>query len=242
MEAGTPSKEELLALREQERALLEQERQRNRKTTFAEYLQACHRFVTRPLTIQTDRSLTTKGSITSPNGRICPTFLQPWDFRSLQQPFFNEVYRFFHPSSDSSMRVFPPLIVIEDRGQQACFRPLASEADLVRHKEAEVENPVKEIIDQLAQIPAARDRFALGDGIVFENHINTITEEPGQRLSDSARGVRADQNCVYARNGSRETYERAGRGCTTCYYTRGPGGKAPIRCRIIVMCRPGPAV
>ena len=47
------------------------------------------------------------------------------------------------------MRVFPPLIVIEDRGQQACA--LASEADLVRHKEAEVENPVKEIIDQLAQ-------------------------------------------------------------------------------------------
>ncbi|KAH2020787.1 hypothetical protein KXV43_002563 [Aspergillus fumigatus] len=102
------------------------------------------------------------------------------------------------------MRVFPPLIVIEDRGRQACSRPLASEADLVRHKEAEVDNPVKEIIDQLAQIPAARDRFALGDGIVFENHINTITEEPGQRLSDSARGVRADQNCVYARNGNRE--------------------------------------
>jgi hypothetical protein len=48
------------------------------------------------------------------------------------------------------MRVFQPLIVIEDRGQQACSRPLASEADLVRHKEAEVENPVKEIIDQLA--------------------------------------------------------------------------------------------
>jgi hypothetical protein len=147
MEAGTPSKEDLLALLERERALLEQERQRNRKTTFAEYLQACHRFITRPLTIQTDRSLTTKGSITSPNGRLCPTFLQPWDFRSFQQPIFDDVYRFFNPSSDSSMRVFPPLIVIEDRGQQACSRPLASEADLVRHKEAEVENPVKEIIE-----------------------------------------------------------------------------------------------
>ncbi|KAH8431350.1 uncharacterized protein LDX57_009008 [Aspergillus melleus] len=144
MEAGTLSREELVAL-------LEQERQRNRKTTFAEYLHACHRFITKPLTIQTDKSLTTKGSITSPHGRICPTFLQPFDFRAFQQPLFDEVYRFFHPS-DSPPRVFPPLIVIEDRGKQACSRPLASEADLVRHKEAEVENPVKEILEQLAQI------------------------------------------------------------------------------------------
>jgi hypothetical protein len=184
-------------------ALPEQERQRNRKTTFAEYLLACHRLITKPLTIQTDRSLTTKGSITSPNGRICPTFLQPFDFRALQQPLFDEVYRFLHPS-DSPPRVFPPLIVIEDRGKQACSPPLASEADLVRHKEAEVENPVKEIIDQLAQIPAARESLSLGDGIVFENHMNTITEEPGRRPSDSSRSVRADQNCVYARNGRRD--------------------------------------
>jgi hypothetical protein len=41
------------------------------------------------------------------------------------------------------------------------------------------------------------------DSIILQLHI-TITGEPGQRLTDSARGVRADQNCVYARNGSRE--------------------------------------
>ncbi|BDD62385.1 hypothetical protein MAP00_007353 [Monascus purpureus] len=155
------------------------------------------------MAIQTHRSLTTKGSITSPGGRICPTFLQPWDFRSVQQPLFDEVYRFFHPSSDSSLRVFPPLIVIEDRGQQACTRPLASEADLVRYKEAEVENPVKEVIDRLAQIPAARETYSIGDRISLENHMNTITEEPGQSLSEHTRSVRADQNCVCVRNGNK---------------------------------------
>ncbi|PYI30276.1 hypothetical protein BP00DRAFT_437024 [Aspergillus indologenus CBS 114.80] len=173
------TKEELLAL-------LQQERDRNRHTTFSEYLEACHSNITQPLTIQIDRPLTTKGSITSPTGRICPTFLQPWDFRSAQQPLFDEVYRYFHPVTDESFRVFPPLVVIQDRGQQACARPLASEADLVRHKEAEVENPVKEIIDLLARIPEAQERFSLGEGIMTgKDYFILLDIKAARKLSDT---------------------------------------------------------
>ncbi|RHZ55165.1 uncharacterized protein CDV56_105724 [Aspergillus thermomutatus] len=120
---ASPSKEELLALlrKERERADYERRRaddakqraeqaeERNRNTTFAEYLRACHRCLTKPLTVQTNRSLTTKGSITSPVGRVCPTFLRPWDFRAAQQTFFDEIYQLFHPNSEAPLRVFPLL-------------------------------------------------------------------------------------------------------------------------------------
>jgi hypothetical protein len=72
----------------------------------------------------------------------------------------------------------------------------------VRHQEAEVENPVKEVIDRLACLPAAQCRLPLDGGIIFENHTNTVTEEAGQVQPVDKRTLRADQNCVYIRSGS----------------------------------------
>ena len=65
-QSHSPSKEELRALLEQSNRRAEQERQRAetlkqrademeeryRKTTFAEYLQACHQFISKPISIQ----------------------------------------------------------------------------------------------------------------------------------------------------------------------------------------------
>ncbi|KAL1953417.1 hypothetical protein VTO42DRAFT_2824 [Malbranchea cinnamomea] len=166
---------------------------------FAEFLEACHLHISKPLRVETKPEFRTKGSITSPNGRICPTILEPWDFRATQQSLFDDVYQTFHPSSISSPRVFPSLPVIEDRGRQACLDALASEADLVAHQKYEVEIPVREIIEQLAQIPEACEKFALGQGIIFSNHTAGIMEEPGQLQpqQDDAPQPRADQNCAH---------------------------------------------
>ncbi|KAH1707777.1 hypothetical protein KXX40_000473, partial [Aspergillus fumigatus] len=54
----------------------------------------------------------------------------------------------------------------------------------------------------LAGLPAAPCRLPLGEGIIFENHTNTVTEEAGQVQPVDKRTLRADQNCVYMRNGS----------------------------------------
>ncbi|PYH87604.1 hypothetical protein BO71DRAFT_454579 [Aspergillus ellipticus CBS 707.79] len=212
MEPGAPpSKDKLIALlkqateqtkqakREQQQAL---EQRQNQKTTFAEDLQACHRFITKPLTVQTDLSLTTKGPITSPAGRVCPDFLRPFDFRKIQQGIFDEVYQTFH--SPSPLRSFPSMPILEDRGKQACDHALASEGDLARHQEAEVETPVKEIIEQLLQAPEDRLSLPLGEGIAFENHANTITENPeGPTTPQAKKPVRppTDRNCVYLKTG-----------------------------------------
>jgi hypothetical protein len=54
------------------------EGKKTRPTTFEEYIRACHTLLSKPLRIQTDKSLSTQGSITSPKNKPCPALLKPW--------------------------------------------------------------------------------------------------------------------------------------------------------------------
>lgn len=54
------------------------EEEKTKPTTFEEYLRACHTHLSKPLHIQTDRSLSTQGSVTSPKNKPCLTLLKPW--------------------------------------------------------------------------------------------------------------------------------------------------------------------
>ncbi|KAK2787209.1 hypothetical protein FQN52_007298 [Onygenales sp. PD_12] len=180
-------------------ARVESAEARIRPTTFAEFLEACHQQISIPLRVEPRPEFTTKGTITRPNGRLCPTSIKPWDFRALALNLFDDVYRMFHPPSAPPRRAFPSIPVLEDRGHQACQAALTSELDLVKHQMFEVEIPVREVIEQLIRIPEARGNFALGEGVLFSNHVNSETEEPGEfppRPSD-APNPRADQNCVF---------------------------------------------
>ncbi|KAM5438211.1 hypothetical protein McanMca71_000371 [Microsporum canis] len=226
MDLNSLSKEELIKLldaqtkradeerkrAEEDRKLADEERKRvdkaeelNRPTSFEEFLIACHIYISVPITVQTNIALTTKGSITAPTGRYCPTFLESWDFHSAQQPLFDEAYKFLHPSNAPELRVFPPRQVLEYQGRIACRHPLGSEGDLQRHQFLEVENPIYDTIQALAAIPAARERFSLADGIVFENHLNSTTEVPlDGEVPVIPRTVKPDQNCIFHQvNGER---------------------------------------
>ncbi|EGD99799.1 hypothetical protein TESG_07136 [Trichophyton tonsurans CBS 112818] len=197
---------------DEERKRADEERKRageaedlSRPTSFEEFLIACHTHISVPITVQTNNTFTTKGSITSATGRYCPTFLEPWDFHSAQQPLFDEAYIFLHPSNAPELRVFPPRQALEHQGHIACLHPLGSEGDLQRHQFLEVETPIYETIKALAAIPAARERFSLADGIVFENHLNSITEIPmDSETSVIPKTIKPDQNCIFHQvNGER---------------------------------------
>ena len=62
---------------ELERQRAEDEQKKTRRTTFEEYIQTCHTLLSKPLRVQTDKSLSTQGSITSPKNKPCPTLLKP---------------------------------------------------------------------------------------------------------------------------------------------------------------------
>jgi hypothetical protein len=80
---------------EQERRNRIEEQKKTSRTTFEEYIRACHKLLSKPLRIQTDKSLSTQGSITNPKNKPCPTLLKPWtDFPALQQQLFKRVYEY----------------------------------------------------------------------------------------------------------------------------------------------------
>jgi hypothetical protein len=185
------------------------EGKKSRPTTFEEYIRACHALLSKPLRIQTDKSLSTQGSITSPKNKPCPTFLKPWtDFPILQQQLFEKVYEFIPPEEE----YFSSTQYLKELGQDLCDRPLASEKDLETYQRLAVERPTTNIISHLQRIEEARRAFNLGEGIIFENHANTLSdsnEEVQQSLqslrisskgpasSSNPKPRNADQICVY---------------------------------------------
>jgi hypothetical protein len=96
-------------------------------TTFEEYIRACYTLLSKPLRIQTDKSLSTQGSITSPKNKPCPTLLKPWtDFPVLQQQLFKRIYEYIPRDAG----LFSSTQYLIELGQDLYDRPLVSEKDL----------------------------------------------------------------------------------------------------------------
>ncbi|KAG4430456.1 hypothetical protein IFR05_014064 [Cadophora sp. M221] len=185
------------------------EEKKTKPTTFEEYIRACHTFLSKPLRIQTDKSLSTQGSITSTKHKPCPTLLKPWtDFPVLQQQLFERIYEYIPRNAE----LFSSTQYLTELGQDLCDRPLASEKDLEAYQRLAVERPTTHIISHLQQIEEARRGFNLSGGIIFENHANTLSDNneevqqslqdlrissKGQASSSNPKPRNADQICVY---------------------------------------------
>jgi hypothetical protein len=185
------------------------EGKKTRATTFEEYIRACHTLLSKPLRIQTDKSLSTQGSITSPKNKPCPTLLKPWtDFPVRQQQLFETIYEYIPRDAG----LFSSTQYLTELGQDLCDRPLASEKDLEAYQRLAVERPTTHIISHLQQIEEARRELNLSGGIIFENHANTLSDSneevqqslqdlrissKGQASSSNPKPRNADQICVY---------------------------------------------
>ncbi|KAH8799457.1 hypothetical protein F5884DRAFT_128577 [Xylogone sp. PMI_703] len=202
------AEEERRRAEDEQRNRIEEEK-KTRPTTFEEYLRACHTLLSKPLRVQTDKSLSTQGSITSPKNKPCPTQLKPWtDFPILQQQLFENVCAYI----PSQAKCFSSTQYLTELGQDLCDRPLASEKDLETYQRLAVERPTTNIISQLQRIEEARRAFNLGEGIIFENHANTLSDnseevqqslqflsvsDRGQASSSNPKPRNTDQICVY---------------------------------------------
>ncbi|PMD60202.1 uncharacterized protein K444DRAFT_494177, partial [Hyaloscypha bicolor E] len=166
-----------------------------RPTSFEEYIRACHTLLSKPLFIQTDKSLSAQGSIASPKNKPCPTLLKPWtDFPVLQQQLFERIYQYIPPDAE----LFSSTQYLTELGQDICDRPLASKKDLEAYQRLAVERPTTHIISHLQRIEEARHAFYLGEGIIFENHANTLSDSNEEvQQSSNPKQRNADQICVY---------------------------------------------
>src|SRR5271156_631760 len=191
------------------------EESKTRRTTFEEYIRTCHTLLSKSLRVQTDKSLSTQGSITSPKNKPCPTLLKPWTaFPIRQQQLFERVREYIPHDAEH----FSPIQYLTELGQDLCDRPLASEKDLEAYQRLAVERPTTNIISQLQGIKKARKALSLGDGIMFENHANTLADT-NKEVQQSLRNLQlsrrqqapnskakdSDQICVYKETNGRRS-------------------------------------
>jgi hypothetical protein len=149
--------------------------QARQRTTFQEFLRACHDNIHQALSIETDKSLTTKG-VTSSKNKYYPKRLKPWDdYPRIQQEYFNEILDHLQPPDKPAPRLFSSIDNIEYTGRRLGGRKLASEKDLESYERFAVEEMVTDVISQSGN----------GTKVVFDNHTNS--------LSDMDRDVQAMQ-------------------------------------------------
>ncbi|KAJ5579932.1 uncharacterized protein N7459_005917 [Penicillium hispanicum] len=145
---------------------------RLQQTTFVEFIRYCHDVLSRPLRAGKPSSSTT-GTIPIPKDKYCPTRLEQWvDCAAQQQDIYNSVCRYLQPE-ENPPRLFSSRVELD--GLRKHFtRPINSEYDLQTYERLAVEDHTTNIISELCKIPAAREEFRLGDGVLFDSHANVL--------------------------------------------------------------------
>jgi hypothetical protein len=195
------------ALRKQAEEREGQERERNRPTTFKEFIRHCHDLLWRPLRAEAP-SRSTTGKIPPPTGKYCPVRLLPWtDCEARQREIYESVCRYLEPTEENARQLFTPLVALEDHGRRLARRPISSEKDLETCERLAVEDHVHDIITELCKIPNAREEFRLGNGVWFDNHANALDEDDIIDASrpSTARPSRPDQFCIHRVDGNMST-------------------------------------
>ncbi|KKK13727.1 hypothetical protein AOCH_003360 [Aspergillus ochraceoroseus] len=195
----------------QEAELRKQAEVHTQPTAFRVFVQACHNLLSLPLKVGTPAK-STKGKIPPPTGKYCPTQLRYWsDCPAQQQEIFDAVYTYLQPTGEDGPQLFAPLVELHGLSRRFSRRKLRSEKDLESYERFAVEDHVHDIIAELCKIPAAREKFQLGDGIIFENHANTL-DEPQDDDDDieavdlsSTQHPRPDQFCIHRVDGTTNT-------------------------------------
>ncbi|KAJ5420097.1 hypothetical protein N7465_002616 [Penicillium sp. CMV-2018d] len=161
------------------------DRERNRPTTFVEFIRLCHNLLSRPLRVELPSSSTT-GTIPIPTGKYCPSRLEVWtDCSARQKEIYTSVCNYLQPAEEGQARLFTPLNALEENAKQFGYRSMSSEQAVENYERNAVENYVHNIIQELCSIDAAREEFGLGDGIKFENHTNLLEADEGVEASAS---------------------------------------------------------
>ncbi|KAH9225575.1 hypothetical protein K456DRAFT_43783 [Colletotrichum gloeosporioides 23] len=181
--SGTGTDEELTRLfrllqEAQELAAGEKQRaddaeQQNQPTSLDEYIAASHSLVYTKLTVETDRKLTYKGSVTNPRDKWCPTKLQPWsDFLEQQRVVFGTLCGTF----PADRHCFESRSFLSGLGSRISKREITDEKALEYFLHSSVEDPVRAIMDEFKKVEEVRSAFGLGNGIVFDNHPHALSD------------------------------------------------------------------
>ncbi|KAJ2901856.1 hypothetical protein MKZ38_001335 [Zalerion maritima] len=135
---------------------------------------------------------------------------EPLFKRFAQKPVFGRLLSVYPGQS----RDFESLSFLRGLGERVAGKRLANEKDLEYLQHSTVEDPVRLVVGCLAAEAEIQNEFRIGNGIVFENHPNALSDvadEPTERraalaaITPGGYGTdlnqrRPDQICVYKSN------------------------------------------
>ena len=200
-------KEELQKVKEERQKVeeeIQKKKEETRGTTLTEYLSLCHEHLSKSISVQSDKSLSTQGDPSNADGKLCPDYLQPWeDFLDTPKETLKSLYSIY--PSDDMPRVFDTRNQMQGQGEKVASLKLASEQDLQILQWNIVQTPVSLIVKHLKSLDDVRDEFGLAGGMEFSSHLNSLssgTKEVAQRLEaqqlkSSTSRPAPDQICVY---------------------------------------------
>ncbi|KAH6653433.1 hypothetical protein BKA67DRAFT_593316 [Truncatella angustata] len=153
-----------------------------------------HELVASHFAVETDKELTSKGPITNPLNKLCLKNLRPWpDFLEQQRTTLGALYGTF-PVSD---RRFESRGFLTSLGQRIAKRPISCEKTLEYFLHNSVEDPVREIFDQLRDVDQNHPNV-ISDVAeeVVDRQASSIPPQTPDQGKDPGR-IRPNQSCVY---------------------------------------------
>ncbi|KAI4269338.1 MAG: hypothetical protein LQ337_007339 [Flavoplaca oasis] len=169
-------------------------------TTLRELLQFCHTYIDQKFEVEPDTVKTTRGSITSPTGKLCPSLLEPWqNFEDEQAGAFVQLEETLHPTDSNFVRAFSPLSYLKRHGD-SWNKKIASELDLTSFQNQMVEKFVVEVSQTL---PSAVSFFSTSHALGENSDTVIPPQYPNAALAlmhDAKAGKKslgADQICTF---------------------------------------------
>ena len=116
-----------------------------------------------------DKTLTTIGG-TGIKNKFYPEKLRQWEDYAIKQPaLFEEVFECFHPPETPAEGCFKSRQFLQELSEDIGQRRLANERDAA-----------KAIINALAKLPYAEEKFRIQERVVFNSRPNPISDIAGE--------------------------------------------------------------
>ena len=166
--------DELRRLLAEEQRLRREDRERTSRTSLPAFLDGLHNHLFLGLTVQQDKTQSTRGDPANATNKLRPRKLKAWDSFAKEQ---EDIWRLLMDSSLVEARLFTSLHTLEEIGESIRRQLVGSELDLNHFLRQTVEDHVSKIIEELYSDPRLRKTFGLRGSIRFENHSNTLSPE-----------------------------------------------------------------
>ena len=202
---------------------LAQKDQQLRQTTLTEYLGLCHEHLSKSISIETNSSLTTKGTTTNVKRKHRPDTLKPWGDYLKQHKETLDLLHSVYPSPQP--QVFHSSHYVQTHGEDVAKTKLASETDIHLFMRETMERPMTNIMQHLQSLAAVRDRFDLPQGFRFQNHGNSSGDAASENAQTSEAQTPQPSTPLQARNpdDSHDDPVTKPRPDQFCFYTKVEG-------------------